>query len=274
MANRSFRVTTADGSRYVVKFLVHQLESLLVNELAIQQQLQAHGIVTPRYIRAPGGDYVYRSAAAPGSAAVISTAIAGVHPKGLSRRLAHAMGVMLAQYHAAVRSLPVAHEGWLNRSTVAKAAAETSHSAAKDAALALIALGEPMFESEIPCGIIHGDFHIGNLLVTSQTGAEIAAMLDFEEAEENVLLVDIAFGLFGSHSLTYTARHTHTILHAFLDGYESVRSLAPVERSNLAGAICYVGGACSLWMYAHGYTANAAHNLGIAESLRKIDLSR
>ena len=95
------------------------------------------------------------------------------------------MGGMLAHYHAAVRSLPAAHSGWLNRSTVAQAAGRRQDSAIKAAALALIAQGEPMFESDIPSGIIHGDFHIGNLLVTSRTSAKIAAMLDFEEAEEN-----------------------------------------------------------------------------------------
>ena len=47
-----------------------------------------------------------------------------------------------------------------------------------------------------------------------------------------------------------------------------------MEKPNLAAAVCYVAGACSLWMYAHGYAANAAHNLAIAEALRKIDLSR
>lgn len=274
MADHSFHVTTAGGSRYVVKFLAHQLPSLLINELAIQQQLQAHGIVTPRYIRSPGGDYVYRSAAAPELVAVISAAIGGVHPKTVSRGLAYAMGTMLAQYHAAVRSLPVVHTGWLNRNAVAHAAAETENSAVKEAALALIAPGKLLFESDLPYGIIHGDFHIGNLLVTSRTSAKIAAMLDFEEAEENLLLLDIAFGLFGSHSLTYTARRTHTVLHAFLDGYESVRPLEPQERSNLTAAVCYVAGACSLWMYAHGYAANAVRNLAIADALGKIDLSR
>ena len=273
-ANLSFHVITADGNRYVVKFLVHQMQSLLINELAIQQQLQAHGIVTPHYLRSPGGEYVYRLATGPELAAVISTRIAGVHPKTVSRGLAYAMGGMLARYHAAVRSLPAAHSGWLNRSTVAQAVGETSDSTIKAAALALIAQGEPMFETDIPRGIIHGDFHIGNLLVTNRSSARIAAMLDFEEAEENFLLVDIAFGLFGSHSLVYTARHTHTVLHAFLDGYESVRLLAPTEKPHLAAAVSYVAGACSLWMVAHGFTANAAHNLAIAEALRKIDLSR
>jgi Ser/Thr protein kinase RdoA (MazF antagonist) len=274
MANRSFHVITADGNRYIAKFLVHQLQSLLINELAIQQQLQDQGIVTPRYIQSSDGECVYRPAAVPELAAVISTSIVGVHPKTVSRGLAYAMGAMLAHYHAAVCSLPVAHTGWLNRSTATQAAVETQNSAVKEAALALIAQGEPLFESGAPCGIIHGDFHIGNLLVTSRTSAKIAAMLDFEEAEENLLLIDIAFGLFGSHSLAYSARHTHTVLHAFLDGYESVRPLDPMERHNVAAAVSYVAGACSLWMYAHGYTANAAHNLAIADALRKIDLSR
>ena len=75
------------------------------------------------------------------------------------------MGSMLANYHAAVRSLPVAHTGWLNRKTVEQTAAESEHSAVKEAALALIAQGDPMFASDMPSGIIHGDFHIGNLLV-------------------------------------------------------------------------------------------------------------
>ncbi len=273
MANRSFRVTTVDGSRYVVKILVHQLPSLLSNELAIQEQLQAHGIVTPRYIRAPGGEYVCRLPSAPARAAVIASAITGVHPKTVTRGLAYAMGAMLANYHAAVRALPAAHTGWLNRNTVVHAAA-TGDSAVKAAALALTAQGEPLFASDVPRGIIHGDFHIGNLLVASQSSAKIVALLDFEEAEENLLLLDIAFGLFGSHSLACTPRRTHAILHAFLDGYESLRRLDPLERSSLPVAVCYVAGACSLWMYAHGYAANAAHNLAIADALRKIDLTR
>ncbi len=274
MANRSFRVITTTGARYVVKILVHQSERLLINELAIQQQLHAHGIVAPRYIQSPTGEYVYRHASVTDFVAVASATIKGVHPNLVSRQLAHNMGNMLANYHAAVRSLPVAHTGWLNRTTASLPAAESEHSAGKEAALALIAQGEPMFASHVPSGIIHGDFHTGNLLVKSQSDARIVAMLDFEEAEENLLLVDVAFGLFGSHSLAYTARHTHAAVHAFLDGYEAVRELEQAESANLAPAICYVAGACSLWMYEHGYNANAVHNLAIADALCRIDLSR
>ena len=205
MANRSFRVITTTGAQYVVKILVHQSERLLINELAIQQQLHAHGIVAPRYIQSPTGEYVYRHASVTDFVAVASATIKGVHPNLVSRQLAHNMGNMLANYHAAVRSLPVAHTGWLNRTTASLPAAESEHSAGKEAALALIAQGEPMFASHMPSGIIHGDFHTGNLLVRSQSDARIVAMLDFEEAEENLLLVDVAFGLFGSHSLAYTS---------------------------------------------------------------------
>ena len=231
MANRSFRVMTTSGARYVVKILVHQSEALLINELAVQRQLHAHGIVAPNYIHSPNGEYVYRRhTGVTDFVAVASATIKGAHPNRVSRELAYNMGNMLANYHAAVRSLPVVHTGWLNRKSARLTAAESEHSAGKEAALTLIAQGDPMFESSMPSGIIHGDFHIGNLLVRSRTDAGIVAMLDFEEAEENLLLVDIAFGLFGSHSLAYSAQHTHALVHAFLDGYEAVRALEPAER--------------------------------------------
>ncbi len=274
MANRSFRITTAAGAQYVIKMLVHQKRELLINELAIQQQLAIHNVVTPRYLQAPSGGFMYRSEGATELTAVISAAIPGVHPKVVGRSLAFAMGGMLATYHAAVRSLPIAHSGWLNRQSVEQTAAETKHSDGKDAALALIAQGSQLFAADLPTGIIHGDFHIGNLLVRSQRDANIVAMLDFEEAEENLLLVDIAFGLFGSHSLATSRLQTRALMRAFLNGYESVRPLAPTESTHLADAIAYVAGACSLWMLAHGYEANAAHNIAIADALLRIDLRR
>lgn len=271
MANQSWRVRTATGAEVVVKFLVHQKEELVINEIAIQQQLHACNIFTPRYIQSPAGGYVYRSG---GLAAVVAPLIVGVHPSSVSRKLAHSMGSMLARFHAGVRSLPVAHTGWLNRTAAAQTAAGGDHAAVKERALACMAAGDCMFAHGLPVGIIHGDFHIGNLLVRSPAGTQIVAMLDFEEAEENLLLVDLAFGLFGSHSLTYTKKRTWTIMHAFLDGYEAVRPLEPAEKSNLPLALRYVGGACSLWMVEHGHTAQADHNLAIADFLCTIDLRR
>jgi Ser/Thr protein kinase RdoA (MazF antagonist) len=273
-ANQSFRVTTGTGTQYVVKMLIHQNPELLINELAIQQQLAVHNIVTPRYIQAPSGEYMYRPAGVTDLTAVISSAIPGVHPRVVNRALAFAMGSMLANYHAAVRSLPIAHRGWLNRKTVEQTTAETKFSDVKNAALNLVAQGSHMFVSDLPSGIIHGDFHIGNLLLRSERSANIVAMLDFEEAGENLLLVDIAFGLFGSHSLATSRQQTHAVMVAFLDGYESVRPLEPIESAHLADAIAYVAGACSLWMYEQGYEANATHNIAIADALLRIDLRR
>lgn len=271
MANQSWRVRTGTGDDVVVKFLVHQKEELVINEIAIQQQLHACNIVTPRYLQSPAGDYVYQCA---GLAAVVAPLIKGVHPGAISRKLAHSMGSVLARFHAGVRSLPVAHTGWLNRMAATQATASADDAVAKQTALAWMAAGAPLFAGGLPVGIIHGDFHTGNLLVRSKTDTRVVAMLDFEEAEENLLLVDIAFGLFGSHSLAYTKKHTFTILHAFLDGYEAVRPLEPAERSNLALALRYVGGACSLWMVAHGDTAHAVRNLAIADFLCGIELRR
>jgi Ser/Thr protein kinase RdoA (MazF antagonist) len=274
MANRSLRVVLSTGEQYVIKILVHQKPELFANELAIQQYLHEGGIAAPRFLRAPTGEYIFQPAGFHGFAAVVSPALPGVHPSGLTKPLAYAMGGMLANYHAAVRSLPAAHAGWLNRETTRTATADSKDSALKDAALDLVAEAAPMFAAHLPVGIIHGDFHCGNLLVRSRTSSTIVAVLDFEEAEKNLLLVDIAFGLFGSHSLATNARHTGAILHSFLDGYETVRPLQQAEGANLAAAVCYVAGACTLWMHARGHEANAIHNLRVARALRKIDLRR
>ena len=269
MANHSYLVTTEAGSAYVVKQLVHQQASLLPNDLAIQQQLLSGGIAAPRYLQSPGGEYLYRQA---GVSAVVSARIEGVHPSALTPRLARQMGSMLARYHQAVRSLPLAHAGWLNRRDAGSPA--NGHSGPAEAALALLRAGSIIFEAPLPQGIIHGDFHTGNLLVRSEADAEIVAVLDFEEAQASSLLVDIAFGLFGSHSLHSSPQDTHANVHAFLDGYQIVRPLEAVERDNLGLALGFVAGATALWLWERGYADNAAHNVAVADALRQIDLTR
>lgn len=272
MANHSYLVTTAAGSAYVVKQLVHQQASLLPNDLAIQQQLLSHGIAAPRYLQSPSGEYLYQQA---GVSAVVSARIEGVHPPDLTPRLAHQMGDVLARYHQAVHSLPLAHVGWLNRREVGLPPQEAGEqSLLPNAALALLRAGSVIFEAALPQGIIHGDFHIGNLLVRSEAHPTIVAVLDFEEAQVSPLLVDVAFGLFGSHALHYSRRDTHANVHAFLDGYEAVRPLEAAEKDNLAQAVSFVAGACALWLWERGYTENAAHNVAAAGALQHVNLVR
>lgn len=268
MANHSYLVTTQLGATYVVKQLVHQQASLLPNDLAIQQQLHSHGILTPRYIQSPSGDYLYQQA---GVNVVVAAQIEGVHAPGVKPWLAYQMGSMLARFHQSVHSLPLAHGGWLNHRSAGPAAATIGHTPLAQAALSLLHAGSSIFESSLPEGIIHGDFHVGNLLVRSQRDATLVAILDFEEAQASPLLVDVAFGLFGSHSLVYSRRRTYANLHAFLDGYEAIRPLQAVEKDNLAQAVRFVAGACTLWMLEHGYADHAAHNLAIADTLQRID---
>ncbi len=272
MANHSYLVTTEAGSAYVVKQLVHQQASLLPNDLAIQQQLFSYSIDAPCYLPSPGGEYLYQRA---GVNAVVSARIEGVHPSALTPRLAHQMGSMLARFHQAVHSLPLAHVGWLNRREAGPPSQEASEqSLLPNAALALLRAGSAIFESSLPHGIIHGDFHTGNLLVRSEADPAIEAVLDFEEAQASPLLVDIAFGLFGSHALHYSRWDTQANVHAFLDGYEAIRPLEAAERDNLAQAINFVAGACALWLWERGYEENAAHNIAVADALRRIDLAR
>ena len=60
------------------------------------------------------------------------------------------------------------------------------------AAQRLIAANLAPVRPGLPGGVIHGDFHENNVLVESEAIPRVIAVMDFEEAEENLLLVDVA----------------------------------------------------------------------------------
>jgi len=102
------------------------------------------------------------------------------------------------------------------------------------------ALLEGPLTEDLPRGLIHGDVFPDNTIFR---GNELQAILDWEEACTDTLLIDVGATVNGF--CFPDNRLDHLLLSAFLEGYESVRNLTERERELLPffirwGAHCMI----------------------------------
>ena len=110
-----------------------------------------------------------------------------------------------------------------------------------------------MIGQPLPRGIIHGDLHAGNVLVDRSNRARVIAILDFEEAGENLYLIDLALTLMAEGAPWDADSMDPDLLRAVKQGYESIRPLTEAEKSWLPVAIRYASEAWINWFEANGY---------------------
>ncbi len=263
-ANRNYLISTEEGQQYVVKRLLLQKPELLPNDLAIQQQLAAAGMTAPLYEIDTHGSCLYDH---DGVCAVVSRLLSGAHPQRLSNDFCYEIGKTLAAFHGAVHHLPKPSRGWLNPQAAVRAAEMHLDAPDAEAARALIKANTFIFASGHPVGIIHGDLHEENVLIASETQPAIVAVLDFEEAEQNLYLVDLARTIL-SVCRDLTGR---TLLHDRVTacelGYSSLRPLGEAEHRELGAAICYVIGVEVIWLHEHGFGEEAQIHIARAANV-------
>lgn len=236
LSNHNYAVRT-DQDEYVVKFLVAQTDATVENDVAIQRQLRNAGIGTPLYLPNVEGKHLYRGSN--NIRAVISKKIDGVTPRRVTARLAADIGRHLAIFHTQVRALPHTNNaGLLN-----PAAAVVD----SDAVRAVAA-------QSLPRGIIHGDLHSGNVLVDARRPDSVVAIMDFEEAGENLFLLDLAVTVMATFTEdAWEPRFEPDLMRAAIQGYESVRVLTDDEYIWLPHAIGYASEAWINWFMASGH---------------------
>lgn len=233
IGNHNYFVNTLRGE-YVVKFLVTQAPIGVENDVAIEKQLGLVGIKTPAYLQNRFGQYVYSSN---GMNAVVAQKIIGSTPRFASRRLAYAIGAVLAQFHTSVTELPHPHKGWMHPDVLGIYSEETTQLCSK----------------LLPQGITHGDMHIGNVIVSAERPDDVYAILDFEEVGDDAFVVDLARSILG---VCYSENEdflTSALVEAEIHGYESVRKLNEDEKRLLPQAVRYAADACIKWFREHGY---------------------
>lgn len=234
MSNHNHVVATGQGY-YVVKFLVNQTPESIANDVAIQRQLSHVGVDAPFYLRGPAGEYLYHGDRV---YAVVSQKLKGGSPRHMSAKLAFDMGRHLALFHTSVRMLLFPNSSGLMHPTVATVTSD---------------LARELPNQDLPLGITHGDFHSGNVLVDADDQDRVVAVLDFEEAGENLFLIDLAVMLMAVGAPWAGDHIDPDLLRAGKQGYESVRRLTDEEVTWLPHAVRYASEAWINWFQANGY---------------------
>lgn len=242
-ANQVYLVGLRDGRRLVVRVLDNQSPEGARNERLLQDSLVAGGIITSRFLPVDGDDVV---GCIEDLSFTVSDYIEGSVPTDVTDDLARSFGATLARFHVAVDSVDYSHRDWLDRDNALSNVARSS-SAYRTELEALIGEAEPLFTSGLPVALIHGDLRPEN---TFADGDAVTAVFDFETAERNVRLLDLArtaLGLAGEDSSA-----VEPMFGLVVEGYESVASVTDDEKAMGRLALRYVAGACAAWFLASG----------------------
>lgn len=265
-ANHNYAVL-ASGKEYVVRFPIEESKESLENDFIIATQLHAAGIGAPIYLHSADGRFIYEGE----KMAVVSPLIEGVSPERITEEQALSIGNILGEFHLAVRSIVNSHKGWLNPETVNKTIPQESDPLVQKAR-EFIGEGSDIFSQELPKGIIHGDLHEGNLLVDPEDPKKINAVFDFEEAEGNILLLDIARTMLAVCVSEDGPKIDENLAGSFILGYLGARQMTEAEKANLPKAVKYVAAACILWYMKNGFLDRAEKAISRVESLDEVGI--
>jgi Ser/Thr protein kinase RdoA (MazF antagonist) len=250
LANPAFLISLANNEEYVVKFLQNQTPISVDNEVAIQGQLRQANVPGIYYLRNKQDRYLYQHDS---SFAVVSRRVIGVHPEQGEVATCVTMGEALAHFHGVAKGIPHPEPAWLSRHRVATALPRLREHSLGTEIQKLTAVAEELYGQGLPEGIIHGDLCTSNILVDNEDPTKMKAIFDFEEAERNLLLIDIARTAWDICIPEAGAALDRRLLAAFLDGYSTVRKLEDGERRNLGKALQYTTGAMLIWFIENGY---------------------
>lgn len=248
----------ASNSTYVVRVYRRFNNDILQNELAIQEQLASHGILTNFLLTGGMGSYVYTGN---NIVAVVSKKIEGAHPKECSLKECELIGSTLASFHQYVSMIPFNYgESLLNYDKVTSEVSSMKAIGYKYQLEKLLASSSVLHSNlELPIGIRHCDFHRNNILIHKNS----IAVLDVEGADHGILLCDVA------RSIADICRVGDYLkkdkVSSFLQGYNQKRKLSPIEIELLPEAIQFGCASISLWLFTHNYfdLAEVFLNIGL-----------
>ncbi|MBD3362366.1 phosphotransferase [Candidatus Dojkabacteria bacterium] len=225
LANDNFLVKTKQGE-YVLKFINAYRNEIFKNDLAIQRKLKELGIRSPVYIRNLSGDYIYRKGK---YRVVVSKKVRGVRPRKVSIKLAYSIGRVLAQFHLGITDLPNSIQGWMNVNS-------------DDSKTAKI-----LRKADLPIGITHGDMHEGNIHVLDKKKDKVYAIFDFEEAGEDLLVVDLARSILAVCVEEQGTKIDERLMESEIKGYQSIRLLEENEKIHFGKAFTHAVDKCIKW---------------------------
>lgn len=250
MSNLSYVLNTTKGS-YVCKIFPSFDTKQLQNDVIIHSQLAAGGIDSPKYLLGPNGEYVFDNKL---FAAVVYNHINGMNTPIIDTDYCYSMGKLLALFHSHVKKLTHERIALLNPRWVIneQSLILSKHIPAVKLLLRAYTVGKAIFKKDLDIGIVHGDFHEGNVLVDENQYDKIVAVFDFERSESNILILDLARSALGiCHGINEEVIDP-LLLNALFSGYNSVRKLKENEVKNMEQAFMYAAGIGGLWLICYG----------------------
>ena len=264
LSNQNFVVTFYSGEKYIFRILKGQTLGGLQEEFLVRDTVDNQGLPTSSFLLNKEGK---RFSIVDEHVVTVSPLIAGTHPTTVTLAMCHEMGRRLGQFHTATQILTLKKKGWMSFEVAQKSLhhLKTYAKRADTTSISIIekVLGESpqLFEQVLPRGVIHGDYQYENLLFQ---GEQIVAVLDFEESENNLLIVDIARSV--ANLRNWTDFSFESLQETFFAGYQTSRLITAAERQAYEMAHNYSCAACAIWMFNRDYLNTGYNYLGQIQS--------
>lgn len=260
-ANEVYNLTDAEGGRFVMRILKIQDPATVNLEATMQGRLNSAGIRAPQYLKLAAGSYVGNQ---DGKRFTLSEYIEGSIPTVVSAALVCDFGATLARIHDCLDGvvIPPNKMQWFDPA-IAQEDLDAYSGSLKTRISALVRKGDELLNLGLPEAVIHGDLWLSNVFAKDD---KVAAVFDFETAQNTVRIIDLA--------RTYTSMRRETdlsstqIIDLLVEGYDSAASqqLTKAERETMRLAISYVSGVVAAWHAANG-TTNAETYIDIGEEV-------
>ncbi len=263
MANQNFFVKTTQGE-YVLRILRTQKLEGLQAEHTIEEQLERAGILVPHLMKGKDGEFHCEFE---GKIITCSKRIPGERPAVATPELANKIGETLAIFQHTVVEVPGYAHFWLKREAAHNEIARFDKTELSERIVARIKKYEDIFDIDLPKGFIHGDLHLGNLIVTPN---HKLAIFDFESTEKDILLLDL--GITALSFYNDGGAGDPALVHSLFGGYESVRQLSEQEKLSFKKVCKYLSAAAAAWVYNEGHPNYAEGFLAAGDTISTLDI--
>lgn len=236
--NSNFFIDT-DSGRYVLTIFERMNAEELPYFMKLMKHLSHHGLSCPDVMVRKDGSLIFEvQSDGENKQGCIVSCLSGCTLDELNMVQLKASGRALAQLHLAGADFPEHRNNptgtnWL-RDTITGMQADVTARYGNDAASLL--MDELTFQqaqnTELPCGVIHGDLFVDNILFD---GDAVSGIIDFYYAHDAAYAMDIAISL--NAQAVLLGDDDQARMQAFMDGYESLRPLSDKEKTALPGLL-------------------------------------
>lgn len=267
LMHSNYFLDTETGS-YVARLLGYVDVDILGNERHIQMQLRQKGVPATYTLATNSGDFFYTTY--DNKNVTVAEKLEGVHPgRPANDEDCLAAGQVLGNFHRAVDNITYSNERFalLGRDSTAyriTKLAERGSSVASDINQLYVQNVDRAFDSGLPSGVLHGDFHSENVLIEKGSGA----VLDLETAFRGPFVLDIGRSLLDFCHRPDGMGMDQQKINRFLEGYNRVRPLANLEEDVIPSTIAFSCAAVASWLYLKKHNDIGELFLGIGTSIK------